>query len=356
MMRIENLRKIMKHNGVDSVLITSPYNKFYLANFSSGSGYLFITSNDLYAIVDSRYFAQVQQSAEGFKVLEFSSNRKVEDLINRIIYDEDIAVVGFEGEHLTYDAYNSLSKKLDAKLRSISLETLRAIKSQYEIKQIKRAAEIADEAYSHILSYIKAGMTEKQVENELVRYIKELGGSRESFETIVVSGIRGALPHGKASDKVIEEGDFITLDFGVNNKGYCSDITRTFALGMVEDEELLKIYELVRRAQQEAVSSSRPGITTSELDSIARSIIEGAGYGRYFRHNLGHGLGILVHEFPTVGKGTDTILEAGMIITIEPGIYIEGLGGVRIEDDVLITENGHEFLTNSDRELIVVKG
>ncbi|QCX32862.1 M24 family metallopeptidase [Caloramator sp. E03] len=356
MERLNKIREIMKENFLDAFLINSPYNKFYLANLYSNSGYLLITRNNQYALVDSRYYVQVKENAKEFSVIEISKERTIFNLLNEIAKKESIKIIGFEGDNLTYDNYMKLAEHVKVVFLSISLDSLRVIKTSEEIEKIRTAAQIADKAYKHILSFVKEGMTEKQVERELVRYIKECNGDKESFDIIVASGERGALPHGKASDKVIKRGEFITIDFGVNYNNYCSDMTRTFLLGEAYNKEMIKIYEIVKKAQWKAVKSVKAGITASYLDGIARNIIEKEGYGKNFGHNLGHGVGILVHEYPVIGKGNDIFLEAGMIITIEPGIYIEGLGGVRIEDDILVTEEGFEVLTNSDRELISVKG
>jgi Xaa-Pro aminopeptidase/Xaa-Pro dipeptidase len=194
---------------------------------------------------------------------------------------------------------------------------IRRIKDDSEIEDIKRACDIADKAFVHILGFIKEGMSERTVENELVRVIKEMGGQKESFDTIVASGVRGALPHGKASEKFIRSGELITMDFGVRYNNYCSDITRTVALGYCS-EELSHIYNIVKAAGEEAMKAAKPGITLGELDFAARSYIEKEGYGEYFGHNLGHGLGIQVHECPAVAPGSSDVLEEGMVITIEP--------------------------------------
>lgn len=354
--RLNKIRGIMKENFLDAFLITSPYNKFYLANLYSSSGYLLITKNNKYALVDSRYYVQVKENTKEFTVIEISKEKTIYDFLVETAEKENLKIIGIEGDNLTYDNYMKLAEHVKAEFLSISLDNLRAVKTSEEIEKIRIAAQTADKAYKHILSFIREGMTEKQVERELVRYIKECNGDKESFDIIVASGERGALPHGKASDKVIKRGEFITIDFGVNYNNYCSDMTRTFLLGEACNKEMIKIYEVVKKAQWEAVKSVKAGITASYLDSIARDIIEKEGYGKNFGHNLGHGIGILVHEYPIIGKRNDILLEVGMIITIEPGIYIEGLGGVRIEDDVLVTEDGFEVLTKSDRELISVKG
>ncbi|AOT70384.1 M24 family metallopeptidase [Geosporobacter ferrireducens] len=356
MQKILKIRKLLKSKKIEAILIASSYNKFYLANLYSGSGYVFVTKRSQYVIVDFRYYKQVKEDTKGFTVIEQTRANKLENILNKIIHDEEIRTIGFEGDYIVYDAFSNLDTNLEAQLVPVSLEALRCLKSTEEIHLIAEAAEITDKAFSHILDYIQCGMSEKQVENELVRCIRECGGIKESFDIIVASGERGALPHGKASDKKICAGELVTIDFGVNLKHYCSDMTRTFAMGYVKDAKLVEIYEVVKRAQEEAIKQIRSGIRAGEIDAAARSIIQAEGYGEYFGHNLGHGMGIMVHEYPALCPDSSVILEAGMVVTVEPGIYIPQLGGVRIEDDILVTKEGAIPLTKSPRELIIVKG
>ncbi|WP_390485644.1 M24 family metallopeptidase, partial [Staphylococcus pseudintermedius] len=234
------------------------------------------------------------------------------------------------------------------------IETIRQTKDEGEIKAIQKAAQIVDEAYKYILTLVKPGMTEKEVKAHLESKMLHLGADDTSFDTIVASGIRGAMPHGVASDKVIQSGEMVTLDFGAYYNGYCSDITRTFAVGQ-PSEEMVKIYNIVLKSQEAAIAAIRPGMTGKEMDSIARDIITEAGYGKHFGHSLGHGIGLDIHELPGLSQKSDVVLEKNHCVTIEPGIYVEGLGGVRIEDDILITENGGERFTNCTKDLIILK-
>ena len=227
------------------------------------------------------------------------------------------------------------------------------IKDDFEIKQIQKAADIVDETYEHILKWVKPGMTENEVNNEMEMFMRSKGATCSSFDTIVASGHRGALPHGVASNKVIEEGDMITLDFGALYEGYVSDITRTFAIGEPK-EEMKKIYNIVLESQLAALEQIKPGMTGKEADSIARDIISSYGYGEQFGHSLGHGIGLEVHEGPALSQKSDIVLEENMCVTLEPGIYVEGLGGVRIEDDVLVTKNGLQRFTKSTKDLIIL--
>lgn len=354
MSRIDNIKSYLNKNNVDAILLNSANNKFYSADLYSSSGYVFITNKSQYIIVDFRYFEEMKEKAKNFEVILMTKEKTYFDIVNKICEIENINNIGFEGREVSFDAYNIMDKKINVDLISVDLSKLRCKKDEKELECIKKACEIADNTFSHITKFIKVKMTEKEVENEIVRFIKEQGGQKESFDVIVASGIRGALPHGKASDKVIEKGEFVTFDFGVRFNNYCSDITRTISIGE-GNEELNKIYNIVKKANEEAIRLLKPGMTTGDIDKIARDIIDKEGYGDYFGHNLGHGVGIIVHEYPALAPKSVEVLSEGMVVTIEPGIYIPNLGGVRIEDDVLITKDGCERLTKSTKELIKIK-
>jgi len=351
--RTQRVREDNNKNNIDAMLVSSPHNKFYLGELHSSSGYIFVTKDSQYIMVDFRYFEDMKSKNNSFEVILLSKENTIDKIINSIILKEGIEKVGFEGTEVTFDFYSKLKEVLNCNLVPVDLSKIRRIKEQDEIENIKMACKIADSAFNHILGFIKEGISEKIVENELVRFIKEQGGEKESFDIIVASGVRGALPHGKASEKIIKNGELITLDFGVKYKNYCSDITRTVALGCCSEEQK-HIYSVVKNAGEEAMKMAKPGVTLGALDFTARSIIEDSGYGEYFGHNLGHGLGIQVHEYPAVAPNSTELLKEGMIITIEPGIYLPGCGGVRIEEDILITEKGCIRLTNSSRELIII--
>lgn len=351
--RIEDVRKLIITKGLDGALISSPHNKYYLGELFSSSGYIVITKNYQYILVDFRYFEEVKSKSKLFEVILLSSKNTIEKGLHSIIIEEGLHELGFEGKEISYDFYQSLQESVKCNLYSLDLSQIRSVKESKEIEYIKKACNIADATFQYILSYIEAGMSEKTVENELVRFMKEQGGEKESFDSIVASGVRGALPHGKASNKIIKKGELITLDFGVKYNYYCSDITRTISLGRCS-AELSNVYEVVKAAGKEALRKAKPNITMGELDTSARDFIEKNGYGNFFGHNLGHGLGIQVHEYPAVAPDSEELLREGMVITIEPGIYIPNIGGVRIEEDILITRDGCSLLTNSSRELIVI--
>lgn len=345
--RIENLRKYMKEKNVDAMLVSSFSNIYYYSNFSSEDGLLLITNNGCYLFTDGRYTVQAKQECPLYKVNIIS--RSYSDSIKSVIDSETIKRIGFE-EDLPYYRYNAFNNKWNVELVGLNIESLKEIKDEEEISRIRKACVIADKCYKHILKFVKVGMKELEVRNEMLRYMLQLGASKESFDIIVASGKRGAMPHGVASNKRIKNGDFVTLDFGCVKGFYCSDITRTFVVGK-PSKEMLEIYNVVLEAQLRGVASVKPGIKASEVDSACRDYIEEMGYGDYFTHSTGHGLGILVHDSLSISPRNDTVLKEGMVFTVEPGIYIEGLGGVRIEDDVVVTKDGCEVLTKSSKKL-----
>ncbi|EGO65023.1 M24 family metallopeptidase [Acetonema longum] len=351
--RIEAIRDLIAGKGLDGAFISSPQNKYYLGGLFSSSGYIVITRESQYLMVDSRYFVEAKAKTDLFQAVLLSVDHSVEHRLNSIIAAEGLATIGFEGKELSYDAVRSLQEGVNCDLFSLDLGKIRAVKEPEEIEAIQQACAIADAAFRHILGYVREGMSEKAVENELLRFMRAQGGQKESFDSIVASGVRGALPHGKASDKPICRGELVTLDFGAKYNYYCSDITRTFALGKCP-AELAGVYEVVRAAGDAAMRMAKPGVALGELDYAARKLIGESGYGQYFGHNLGHGLGLQVHEYPAVALESGELLREGMVITIEPGIYIPDAGGVRIEDDILIIGDGCRSLTHSARELITV--
>jgi Xaa-Pro aminopeptidase len=348
MNRLDNLYELINRLNVEGIVISSFPNIFYFSKFTSEDCILYINKKEAYLITDSRYTLQAKRQAKNFKIIIRKSTytNELKNLINggKVLFEENIP----------YFQYESFTKNIDATFSSINIDYLRNIKDISEINKIKKATQIADKCYKHILSFIKPGMKETTVSNEMIRYMKELGASKESFETIVASGKRGALPHGVASNKIIKDGEFVTLDFGCVYKGYCSDITRSFMIGKAS-KEMIRVYNVVKKAQELATKSVKAGIKASEVDKVARDYIERKGYGRYFTHSTGHGVGIEVHDPISVSKYSDTILEENMIITIEPGIYIPKLGGIRIEDDVLVKKDGYEVLTKATKKLISIE-
>jgi Xaa-Pro aminopeptidase len=351
--KLQKLRSHFEKMGVDAMLITSTYNRRYMTNFTGSAGVVLITDEQALFITDFRYIEQATKQCIGFSIIKHGPSI-VEAIANQV-GKLGIKKLGFEQDYLSFATYSAYKDALKAELVPISgiIEKLRLIKTESEIKILKEAADIADAAFKHILDFIRPGLTELEVSNELEFFMRKAGATSSSFDTIVASGYRSALPHGVASDKVIEKGDMITLDYGAYYKGYVSDITRTISVGE-PNPKLKEIYEIVLEAQMRGVEGIKPGMTGKEADALTRDYITEKGYGEYFGHSTGHGIGLEVHEGPALSFKSDIKLEPGMIVTIEPGIYIPGLGGVRIEDDTMITVNHNELLTHSTKELMIL--
>jgi Xaa-Pro aminopeptidase len=293
---------------------------------------------------------QASQQCKGFEIIEHNNEKSIYQIINSL----GIKQLSFEEDFVTYGQY----KELEDKLTGISLSPLNGIvnklrryKDSEELSIIEKAAIITDEAFGYIIEYIKPGISEKEISFELENCMRKKGASGTSFNIIVASGIRSAMPHGVASDKLVEKGDFITMDFGCVYQGYCSDMTRTIVIGKATEKQR-EIYNIVLEAQQKALEAIKPGISTKEVDRVARNVISTYGYGKYFGHGLGHGVGLEIHEEPRLSPLGKDILEAGMVITNEPGIYIPDFGGVRIEDLVVVTHDGNKVLSKSPKQLI----
>src|SRR5699024_7083304 len=355
MSRIDRLRLAMKKIEVDSFLITSGFNLRYFTNFTGtpGDAVAIVTMDAAYFITDFRYLEQVAQQVHGFEVVEGRNYLQTAvDVIDKI----QVNALAFEEEYVSLAEYSIMEDEItDSGRVHISgiLETLREIKDEDELAKIKKACKIADQGFDHMLEVIKAGMTEIEVANQLDFYMRSLGASGVSFETIVASGKRSSMPHGVASSKVIEKGDLVTLDFGCYYEGYTSDITRTIAVGDPGDK-MKEIYQIVLAANLKVIEAASAGLTGIELDAVARDYIAACGYGEAFGHSTGHGIGLDIHEGPNISVRADKVLVAGNVITDEPGIYLTDIGGVRIEDDLLIQKAGNELLTHAPKELIIL--
>lgn len=354
--RVRALQESMATERLGAYYVTSPFNRRYISGFTGSAGIAVVTANQAYFITDFRYKEQAHEQCEGFEIIIAGGSASQTNplrMLQGILEDEGISRLGYEEEHITVADYDELDNLIDAVPVPASgmIEILRQEKDSNEIALVTKACEIADAAFNHILGFIKPGVTEIQVANELDFYMRSLGASGVSFDTIVASGKRSAMPHGVASDKVIQSGELITMDFGCYYKGYTSDITRTVALGEI-DNKLFDIYHIVLEANKLVTETAKPGMIGKELDAIARDFISSHGYGENFGHSLGHSFGLDVHETPTIGMNSSHILKSQQLITNEPGIYIEDLGGVRIEDDLLLTSEGNQLLTHANRELI----
>lgn len=351
--RIEKLRALMEKAIIDAYLVTSPANLRYLTNFTGTAGMALITLEQAFFITDFRYIEQASEQIQGMTIIQHQGDIVSEIL--KLMESESVNVLGFEDAVMTYADYSIFEEVIDAELAPASglIEKLREQKDDGEIAIIEKACAIADEGFDHVLKMIRPGMTEIEVANQLDFYMRSLGASGTSFETIVASGARSALPHGVASEKMVEQGDLITLDFGCVYQGYVSDITRTFAIGD-PGQQLKDIYQIVLEAQKKVLEVAQAGVTGSQLDAVARDFISEAGYGEAFGHSTGHGIGMEIHEGPNISRSNDEPLMEGNVITDEPGIYLAGLGGVRIEDDLVILAEGNRILTQSPKELIIL--
>ncbi len=350
---IASLRKKMEEVSLDAFLISRPENWRYVSGFTGDSGVLLITPNQSFLFTDSRYVEQAGEEAPDFEVVKTVLEK---DAVKDIIVRLGLKRIGFEKDYVTYAGWERLTERFsEQKLTGVSgwIEELRAIKTPQEVEYISKAQEITDRAFSMLLPSVRAGVKEIELALELEFTMRKMGSDGVAFSLIVVSGPRSSLPHGVPSQKELEPGDFVTFDFGARYRGYCSDMTRTVVVGPLDDKHR-KVYETVLEAQLAALDVVKPGIAAGGVDFAGRAVIENAGYGDYFGHGIGHGVGLNVHERPSVGRRSEAILQPGMVITVEPGIYIPEFGGVRIEDLVLVTENGKRNLTSSEKGLIVV--
>jgi Metallopeptidase family M24./Creatinase/Prolidase N-terminal domain. len=351
--RIGKLRKGLEEKGVDAVLIFEPHNMYYMTGFTGGEGCAVITHDKTYLVTDFRYIEQAENESPNFEVVRADNQAKeLPAFINSI----GIKTACFEEEFINYKLYSDLKENLDG-IELIPLgdliKDIRQVKDEGEIERISKAQSLAEEALGYVKGLIRPGMTEKEVAIELEMYIKKRGAAGLSFETIVASGWRSSLPHGRATDKVIEDGDFVTIDFGIMWDWYCSDMTRTYIVGHASEKQK-DIYSVVLEAQMAALEGMKAGMTGIEADKLARDVIERYGFGEYFGHGLGHGVGLQVHEPPQVNKRGDKPLKENSVVTCEPGIYIPGLGGVRIEDLLVVKNNGILNLTHIDKKLEIL--
>lgn len=346
----EFINKLPKN--VDGALIVSPENRRYFTGFDASDGFLFITKSGSIFLTDSRYIEAAKDKIICCEVEE--QKGKLMDYAKRF----NCKVLAVEADRLTVTQLKNLRKALHGiKLTTVGtdkiIDSFRAVKNEAEIENICKAQRIAEAAFDHILGFIKVGVTEKEVALELDHYMLSHGADSLSFETIAISGANTSKPHGVPTDKKIEHGDFVTMDYGAVVNGYHSDMTRTVAVGAASDEQK-KIYKIVFEAQLAVLRVLKNGVKCSDADKAARDVITEAGYGEYFRHSAGHGVGIEIHEKPFISPKSTATLRSGNVVTDEPGIYIPGKFGVRIEDMALITENGCKNLTKAPKELIII--
>lgn len=351
--RLERLMKKISDEQVDAVLIYKPENVYYFSGFNGDSTILFVSKNFCKLITDGRYTEQAESQAKNFEVV-----KQTEGLFSKLaeeIKNSAVKVIGFEGNFFTFDEHANLKEKIaGVELKSVELNSLRQIKDAAEISCIRQACAIADKAFTELLKFIKAGLREFEVAAELEYLMRKFGSERAAFDTIVASGVRGSLPHGRASDKVIEDGELVTIDFGAVYNGYHSDITRTICVGKPSTRQR-EIYNAVLSAQVYGLEIIKAGLSGKAIDEKVREHLKNLGYGEYFVHGLGHSLGLEIHEEPRLSpRSKCESLEVNMLVTDEPGVYIPDFGGVRIEDTVLVTADGAEILTKSPKNLLEI--
>jgi Xaa-Pro aminopeptidase len=346
------LREEMRKREIGALLLTDPINVGYVTGFTGSTAAVIVTEGAGVFVADSRYALQAEQECPAFTVRKCGPVPA--ETIAEVLKELGITRLHFEAATVTV----AQKRKLEEKLEGVTLEpseevveTLRQVKDAGEIALIREAAALADRGFDYLLTITKPGVRERDIAIELEYWLEKHGSEREAFDIIVASGVRSAMPHGRASSKVLEAGDFVTFDFGAARGGYFSDLTRTIVLGRASDRQR-EIYGIVREAEEMALRTIRAGLEGKAVDAAVRDFITAHGFGENFGHGLGHGLGRKVHDHPGMSQRSETVLAAKMVLTVEPGIYIDGWGGVRIEDDVVVTDDGCEVLTRAPKDLI----
>ncbi|MCL6610085.1 MAG: Xaa-Pro peptidase family protein [Peptococcaceae bacterium] len=354
--RIGRLREIMAREGIDALLISRPENRYYLTGFTGTSGAVLLTGKEIYLITDFRYVEQAGEQSPHCKV--FLAEGTLPEALALLDADLNFHCLGCEGDFITYQQFSSLADKFRGReVRPLSgfVEQFRAVKDDREVRMIEEAVRISDMALDHILPFVREGVSERELALEIEFFMRKMGAEGVAFPLIVASGHRSAMPHGTASEKRLKPGEFLIMDFGAVLNGYCSDITRTVAVSRA-DKKMEDIYGIVLEAQRAGIDAVREGVTASAVDGAVREVIRGYGYGDRFGHSAGHGLGLQIHEIPRLSSRDDTVLKKGMVITVEPGIYLQGWGGVRIEDTVVVEEKGCRVLSASPKDGLIVCG
>ena len=354
---MKNLEKYLSllTGQVDGLLLTSRYSRYYGAEHDIAEGVAIVTRAGCCYYTDFRYIEDAHKGIRNMQLKMVDKENTYIKLLNEDIAAFGVKTLGYEEDYLTAGELAEYGKKLNAELVPMQqkISAFRAVKEPWELELMRKAQAIADQAFTEVLGRVKVGMTEKQLQAELIYCLYKNGGEGLSFDPIVVSGPNTSLPHGVAGDRVICEGDFVTMDFGVLYKGYCSDMTRTVAVGFATDE-MKKVYDTVLQAQLAGIAATKAGVTGKSVDAAARQVIEDAGYGQYFGHGYGHSLGLEVHESPNCNPREESIMQENMVTSAEPGIYLPGKFGVRIEDVVVFTADGCENITFSPKNLLIV--
>ncbi len=346
-LRVKRLLESFKAEAIDALFVSSWPNVTYLSGFRGTESWLLISKKELFFITDSRYSEQAQAEAKGFHILLRDKN-SVSDILASLVKKHKIKKLGFEAHDIHFSFYQTLQTVLDKEILKPTqglVEHLRLTKDGMEINRLKTSADIAVRGFHYIRQIVRPGMKEREVQARLEHFTKTMGSEKPAFDIIIAAGARSSMPHCQSNETVIKENEVVLVDMGVVYEGYHSDLTRPIFLGKISP--LVKeIYEIVWNAQRRGIAKAGPGVPAKEVDAACRSFIHKSGYGKYFGHGTGHGVGLEIHEAPSVSSKSQTVLKPGMVITVEPGIYLPGKFGIRIEDMVLITKNGHEVLTS----------
>jgi Xaa-Pro aminopeptidase len=351
--RRDRLRRAVAKTGANGLLVTDSMNVTYLTGFTGEDSFLLVRPDGETIISDTRFTTQLSEQCPGLDLHIRRSGTEMKTAVAKVLRRGRVGRLGIEGDSMTVslrDAIVAEIPKLELVTTTGLVEQLRCIKDKHEIGEIRRAVKLAERAFGVMRASLRPEKTEKQVADELEHEMRLFGAKTNGFPSIIAVGPRAALPHAEPSDRAIASSDFVLVDWGADSGLYKSDLTRILVTGRISPK-LERVYRVVLRAQQTAIAAIRPGAVAQDVDRAAREVIADAGFGRYFGHGLGHGIGLQVHEAPRLAANNGTVLKSGMVITIEPGIYLPGWGGVRIEDDVLVTRSGHEVLTSVSKEL-----
>ena len=352
---LERLRASMAEKETPALLVADPTNVGWLTGFTGSFGQAIVTADATRFITDSRYALQAQEEVPAMPIFTFATPVKGEEFLEAQVREMALPRLAFEADTTSYAQFEKLGERLSGVEFTAAPDffgELRMVKGPEEIAAIRKACAITDACFGHLCRLIGPGMTEYDLQLELEFYLRRAGAAI-AFEPIVVSGERSARPHGKASEKTLEVGDFVTMDFGARVDGYNADLTRTVVVGEATDRHR-EVYEAVLRAERAAIDAMRPGVRAADVDALARTVLDEKGLAQYFGHGLGHGLGRHVHDGGRMNATSEDVLAVGQVWTVEPGAYLPGFGGVRIEDDVVVTEDGVEVLTASPKELLVL--
>lgn len=352
-LRLEKIQEHIKREGIDGFIITKASNRRYSIRFTGSAGIVLVTQTKGFFLTDFRYLEQAKEEASGVEVIIV---RNIRNGIKELIEKEKLQKIWFESDGIDFNTYQEWKDEFkNVKLVPMKgvVEKIRAVKTPAEISLIAKGVEISLGALGEVMKLIKPGIEEKDIAIEIEYRMRKMGAQKAAFDVIALFGERSSYPHGQPTNKKLKPGDFMLFDIGANCDGYCSDLTRTYVFSIMSSKQRA-VYDIVYAAQQSAIKEVRAGISSTFVDKTAREVIEKAGYGKFFGHGLGHGVGLDVHEEPGLGQESRGILQEGMIVTIEPGIYIPGWGGIRIEDCVVVGKNGCEPLSHASKNIVCI--